>query len=284
MKPGIICDLSYTRSLLIENYYHSIKNIYGDAKLIKGVDDLLDIDILFIGNDHFLHHKNIWLNDLFIDTCNKKNIKVVIIGGEKIFNTHYEWNVLLQNSLSKFNNIHQYVWDVEDSIILNKKIIGYPISKHYSQFFQNTKKNNKCLFIGQYKAEPYAERRKVLDNIQKYIETDIMTDVPGNWKEYLNLYSEYKYALCPFSTYSNGIPTRFYEALLTNCIPILQVRSNTLNYYPEEASIPECIFFEDVEELQYKIGKNEYSYCKSKLWAEDKMIKLFKEDGIPVPD
>jgi hypothetical protein len=97
------------------------------------------------------------------------------------------------------------------------------------------------------------------------------------------MYCGYTYSLCPVSTNSNGIPTRFYEALLTNCIPILQVRKNTLEFYKEEAQVKEAIFFEDVDELKEKIKNHQYKRCETQIWGEDKMMKLFQEDGIPVP-
>jgi hypothetical protein len=284
MNVGIICDRSYQRSLLIENYYYAIKNLYGNVKCINHVNDLEDVNLLFIGNDHFIPHRDIWWNQRFIDVCNSNNIFVVVIGGEKIFNTHYQHNLEIQKTLEKLKIWHQYVWDVNDAKILNKKIIGYPISKHYGEMFKCNEKENKCLFIGQYEHQVYSERKVVLDNINHYIQTDIMTNLNNSWQEYLNIYCKYRFSLCPISTYSNGIPTRFYEALLTSCIPILQVRDDTLEFYQDEANIPECIFFKDVHELKDKIANHPYDKCVSKLWAEDKMKKLFKEDGIPVPD
>lgn len=284
MNVGIICERSYQRSLLIENYYYIIKNLYNDVKEIKNIEDLSGVDLLFIGNEHFGYHRNIWFNHEFLQKCNSQKTKVVIIGGEKILNTHYPECALMQSAIESLNDHHQYVWDVEDAKIMNKKIIGYPMSKYYKQFFNCSEKNNKCLFIGQYTHPVYKERQHVLNQIHNYVETDIMTELPNNWQEYLSIYCKYKYSLCPISTYSNGIPTRFYEALLTNCIPILQVREDTLKYYQDEASVPEAIFFHNVEELKEKILNHKYERCETQIWGEDKFKKLFKEDGIPVPD
>ena len=284
MNVGIICERSYQRSLLIENYYYIIKNLYGNVREVKTIEDLSSIDLLFIGNEHFGYHRNIWFNGDFLNKCNAQKTKVVIIGGEKILNTHYPECASMQNAIEGLIDHHQYVWDVEDAKLMNKKIIGYPMSRHYKQFFDCSKKNNKCLFIGQYTSSVYEERRHVLNKIHDYVETDIMTDLPNTWQEYLSIYSKYKYSLCPISTYSNGIPTRFYEALLTNCIPILQVREDTLKYYPDEAAVPEAIFFHNVEELKEKIANHKYQRCETQIWGEDKFKKLFKEDGIPVPD
>jgi hypothetical protein len=282
IKVGIVCDRTYQRSLLIENYYYAIKNLYNDVKIVNNDGDLDGIQILFLPNEHFIPHREIWWKPNFIAKCNDNDILVVIIGGEKILNTHYEHNTQMQKSIETFKKYHQYVWDVDDAKILGRRIIGYPMSKHYSKMFNSENKQNKCLFIGQYEHSSYSERKHVLSKINDYIPTDVMSNLNINWMEYLNMYSQYKFSLCPISTYSNGIPTRFYEALLTKCIPILQVRDNTLDYYPEEAKIPECIFFENVEELEEKIKNHKYNICKSELWAEDKMKKMFKEDGIPV--
>lgn len=284
MNIGIVCDRSYTRSLLIENYYHIIKNVYGDVKEIHSPSDLKNINLLFIGNEHFIEHRKVWFNREFVDKCNEYDIHVVFITGEKILNTSYPIIEEIQNAIASIKKHNQYVLDVDDAIKMNKKIIGYPMSKYYQQFFNCSEKNNKCLFIGQYQAPIYEERRHVLNNINKYVETDIMTNLPNSWKEYLNIYCQYKYSLCPISTNMDGIPTRFYEALLTNCIPILQVRKNTLEHYKEEASVKEAIFFENVDELKEKISNHKYNICETKLWGEDIFKKIFKEDGVFVPE
>jgi hypothetical protein len=52
MKIGIVCYMKYKRSIVIENYYYAIKNLYGDVKLIEKPSDAIGLDMIFIGNDH----------------------------------------------------------------------------------------------------------------------------------------------------------------------------------------------------------------------------------------
>ena len=67
---GIISDINYTAHHLFQSYYSSIRNIFGYIKLVNNVEDLDDIDMLFIGDDHFESHKKIWQQPGFIETCN----------------------------------------------------------------------------------------------------------------------------------------------------------------------------------------------------------------------
>ena len=281
---GIVCDLSYQRSLLIENYYRIVSNLFENTVIVNSSDDLSNIDILFIGNEHFGPHRNIWFNDRFISECheqyNKRGMRTVVICGEKIFNTPYPICKPMQEAIWSIPGCIQYAFDVEDAITLNRPVFGYPMSKYYHQFFPtNTNRLDKCLFIGQYTSESYSERRVVLDNINQYIETDIHCDVPNSWKEYLETYSQYKYALCPISNANNGFPTRFYEALLVGCIPIMQVRKNTLDFYREEGTIEEAVFFTDVHELKDKLP-SVHSVCHSNIVGEDRLRDMLKDDNI----
>jgi hypothetical protein len=280
---GIICYLPYTRSIVISIYYYAIKNIYGNVRIIEKPSDLDGLDIVIIGNDHFGYHTLIWDNDEFVNKCNNNNIQVIVIGAEKIKNTVYPHNEKLLNTLSKIKNLKHYVWDVEDAKLLNKEILGYAPSLYYKNCVDTKNKKNKCLFIGQYQPSQYEERRKILSTINNYIETDIITDFQGDWKDYLQLYAGYKYALCPISGTSNAIPFRFYEAMLVDTIPILQVRSDTLAYHSDESKLKDCIFFQQADELKDILLNFNADRCHSKLWLEDKIINKFTKDEIFLP-
>lgn len=280
---GIVCYLPYKRSIVISIYYHAIKNLYGDVRIVEKPSDLEGLDMVFIGNDHFGHHTLVWDNDDFINRCNNNNIHLIIIGAEKIKNTIYPHNDRLWDKANCVKNLKYYLWDVEDVKLLNREILGYAASIHYKDCVNTSDKKNKCLFVGQFDQPQYAERRRTLGIINKYIQTDIITNFQGDWKEYLQLYAGYKYALCPISGTSNSIPFRFYEAMLVDTIPILQVRSDTLQYHPDEASLPDCIYFQKPEELANILPNFKYERCNSKLWLEDKIRNKLKKDGIFVP-
>lgn len=290
MKIGLICSLKWERSIVIEIYYRALKNIYGSIKLIETPSDAHGMDMIFIGNDHFQDHVLIWNTDLFIKICNEENIKVVVIAAEKIKNTVYPMADVLLDKINKINNLIHYMWDIEDVKILNKKILGYAASKYYENCVDSSKKINKCIFIGQISVRHYNDRREALSKIGNYIDIDIISSkdyhkhhIKENWRDYLQKIAQYRFAFCPRSGTSNAIPFRFYESLLTDTIPILQVQNNTMNYHQEELNLKDVIFFEKIEELSDKLKNFPYERCKSKIWFEDKLIKIFKEDNIYLP-
>lgn len=289
MKIGIVCDLSYTRSLVISNYYHTIKNLYGDVIIVKEAKDLVGLDMVFIGNDHFAAHREIWTSSWFVFMCNKLKIKVIFLSCEKIVNSCYSSDVdHIQKTIASINDSKQYVWDADDSVLLDKKLIGFSISKYYkNKITIPQEKQNKCVFVGQYHAPEYEDRRKILQEINKVIETDIITNFQGSWKEYLEIFAKYRYVLSPLSGISNSFPCRFYEALLVKSIPIHQVRSmDTLKYYSTEAGLHDCVYFTTAEDLKPKLSSFTETTSSSidKLWFEDKLRNLLNEDGIFVPN
>lgn len=290
MKVGIICYMDWNRSIVIENYYYAIKNLYGDVKLINQPSDANGLDMIFIGNDHFGHHVLVWNTNEFINICNNQNIKVIVIGGEKVYNTVWKHNVPQFEKIIKIKDIKYYMWDVEDHKLTNRKMLGYAVSSHYKNCVNTENKINKCIFIGQTLEKHYQDRRDALNKIGKYIDIDIISskdyykiNVKENWKDYMQTIANYKFVFCPRSGTSNAIPFRFYEGLLTNTIPILQVHSDTLDHHPEEAAIKDCIFFEQVEELKDKLANFNYDRCTSNIWFEDKIKRVLTEDGIYVP-
>ena len=155
LNVGIICDLQYDRSIFFSSYYYAVKNIFGYVKIINNSNDLENINILFIGNDHFWNHRLVWENNNFIDSCNIRNIKVFVFTAERIITPHHPWNIDIQKNLEKFNNLYQYVIDVDDCIKLNKKITRGMISNHYKDCINvNFDKIDKCVFIGNVNGYP----------------------------------------------------------------------------------------------------------------------------------
>jgi hypothetical protein len=260
--------------------YHSVNNLFTDVSIVNSIEDLKDIDLLFISDPFYIPHRAVWLNDAFINYCNQKNIRVIIFYGEKILGSIYPDTIHIFNKSLDFKNMNYYVWDVDDSLHFNKKILRYCTSKYYEDKIQKCEKINKCIFIGQINTPHYAERREALSKINNYIETDILENFDGDWRDYLNLYSKYRFAFCPISGNYNGLALRFYEALLVGSIPIQQVRKNTLNVYSKEASFDDCIFFENIEDLSFKIKNIVTKESKNKIWLEDELRTLLSEDGI----
>lgn len=290
MKVGIVCDLSYTRSIVLSTYYHTVKNLYGDVVVVKEPSDLYDLDMVFVGNEHFGPHRGIWESPWFISICNNKNIQVIIVSAEKILGSPF-WHMgidQMQKTIESFKNVRQYVWDADDCVKMNKKIMGYSVSKHYEGGIHiPSEKLNKCVFIGNYTNPEYEDRRKTLNAINQVIETDIITHFNGSWKEYLETFAKYRYVLSPVSAMSNAFCFRFYEALFAQSIPIHQIRSrDTLNYYPAEKQLEDsrdCIFFTSTDELHEKLKSFDKQRPTNMIWFEDKMRSVLVQDGVFVP-
>jgi hypothetical protein len=274
MKMGIVCDLTYHRSIALSTYYHALKNLYGDLLLIQKPTDLNEVKVVFICNEHFIPHRSIWLQPWFLDICNRNKIKVIVISGETLKNN-------IQSYVEQFNDLHQYVWDVNDCIIMERKRINYGVSWHYKNIVDRTKKkNNKCVFIGQMPPH-YKLRIALIEKIHKYIDIDVITTGVGdNWEDYMNVLSQYRFVLSPISGASNGIPLRFYESLLAGCIPIQQVMENTLSFYKHEANLVDAIYFQDVEELPDKLQSCFLERATSELWLEDSIREAFIADKL----
>jgi hypothetical protein len=280
INVGIICDIEYTRSIFLSSYYYAIKNIFNNVKLIYNINDLENIELLFIGNDHFWPHRQIWENDNFINHCNLRDIKVFVFTTERIITPHHPWNIDIQKNIEKFKNLYQYVIDVEDSNKLNKKIMRGMISKVYEDKPPKiTNKLNKCLFYGNIYKNTYTDRNDIISKINNIIQIDVIESNNSSWEEYINILSQYKYILSPLSL-SNSFTFRFYEILLVGSIPIHQVLDNTLNYYPNESKYDDVIYFKNVDELSDKISNFKLENSYNKPWLEDFLLDILKENNI----
>jgi hypothetical protein len=279
-KVGVVCDLSYTRSMSAARNYHAISNLFRDVRIVLNSDTLGGLDILFIPDPFFHPHKIVWNNTEFINKCNQLGLKVVVAYGEKIKDSPYPEAFRLFETVKSFNNLTYYLWDVDDSLYFNRKIIRYCPSKFYAGKVEKRNNLDKCIFVGQINTPHYAERRDVLNTINNYIETDVVSHTNGDWKDYLDLYSNYKYSLCPISGNYNGLSLRFYESLLAGCIPIQQVRKNTLKVYSKESEFNDCIFFEKVEEIPEKLESLKVEKPTNMVWLEDELVELLKEDNV----
>lgn len=281
-KVGIICDLNYSRHPLFKNYYYAIEYLYGATRLVTTINDLYDLDILFIGDDHWITHKLIWQDEDFIKRCNVLNIKVVVFTTEKILNSNFPWNVQINESLMLFNKLYHYTIDVDDCIALKTKLNRVLISRHYKNYFPpQEEKLDKIVFIGRTDCTwgSYSNRSETLRELAEVISIDILPSTIETWEEYMQTIARYRFVLSPIGN-ANTFPLRFYETLLVRSIPLHQITENTLQYYDIEAGFDDCIYFKDPGELPEKIKNCTITHSYNELWLEDYIKNLLKGDEL----
>ena len=143
---GILTNLEYDKHWIFKNYYYSLVNVYGEDNVtrVENINDLNNIKVLFIGDEHFMPNKYIWMNDNFIDKCNELKIRVFIFNNEKIFNSMFPWNEDIQKNVNKFaraivnsdfKNFQKFyiVITIQNEISLNclRRLKSPKISKHF---------------------------------------------------------------------------------------------------------------------------------------------------------
>ena len=246
---GIICQEDLPGHSLFLNFKLALKNYFAcEFTNVKSVYDLNGLTTLFIVDEHFGPHVDIWKNLYFIDTANRQNIKVVVFNFEKIYSSQFPWNVDHQNTLKKFNNLIQFVTDIDDAKILNSNVINKQFLSKDTVLVNIKEKNNKVVFIGQVN-QWYPTRQKIINEFKSLnIPFDvIVTDRKLSYNEFLEKLNEYKFVLNPLGT-GNFLNLRFYEALKLGCIPIQQVTSSMKSFYTKELS--HCISFENISDLK----------------------------------
>jgi len=282
-RAGIIVDLDYTRHISFKNYYYAIENIYGNVRLVETIEDISDIDILFIGDDHYGKHRKIFMQEGFPEKCNDNNIKVVVFTTERTFGTVYPWNEGNYYELrKKFKNLWQYMTDVDDCIKTGAKLNRTLPSIHFENPVEDIEnKIDKIVFIGTTEGynDCYKNRRALLSDIVNSRTIDIITTPIPEWKDYMRKLSQYRFVLAPKGN-CNAFSLRFYDALMVHSIPIQQVESNTLQYFDIEGDFDDCIFFETVEEMEEKIKNCTLVRSESEFWMESYIYRLLIEDGL----
>jgi hypothetical protein len=267
---------------LISGYRNALREIYGKNN-IKDFDNLSDLDeakMVFILDEHFLTHVNIWNDIKFIEKCNDLNIKVIILNNEKIYNTIFTINEEYQKILNLLNNKIQYVVDIDDARITKNKLNKLLVSKKYKNIEKSKTKKDKIVFIGRTNDISYKERKSIIKKVSLIKEMDVIErDYNRTIYEYLYILSQYKYCLSPFGNI-NGFIMRFYEILLAGSIPIQQINEDVEEYYKDEMEFDDCIYFKDVSELPDKIKNMPYENSNRELWLEDYLKKIFKEDNL----
>lgn len=280
MKVGLICDIDYQSSRHCLSFFYAINNIFTDVILIKDNTGLEKIDLLIIGDNLFMPHRQVWENLNFIETVNNLGINVCVFTMEKIYCEYYSHNSGIQKNLELFKNLYQYVIDVEDSILLNKKIVRALVPKHYDFLRKENKKKDAICFIGQLTLPYYEKRLEIINKVSCKYNVDVMERSSRSFEEYMNILSSYRFVLNPPSTQLNGFSGRLYETLLVKSIPLQFVYDNTLDYHPREKSAKDIIFFKNVEELIKKLENFTLSESDTCEWFEDEIVKLLREDLI----
>ena len=234
---GILCqdDINVVGHSLFKNYKLALSNYFQSVlQPINSIEDLNNLDLLIIVDEHYTPHKQVWQNDEFINAINKLNIKVLIFNFEKIFNSQFPWNISIQHYVEKINRRLQIVSDVKDAKILNTSFINKQfLSRNTILEEPIDNKIDEILFVGQIN-EYYPTRREVLNGIQQINSKVrvIQSDRRYNYNEYLNLINQSKYILNPLGT-GEFINLRFYEALNLGCTVIQQYTEEMEKWYPE---------------------------------------------------
>ena len=237
MKFGIISrdEIELVSHGLFQNFRFALKNyLQVDFKNINSVQDLDGIDTLFIVDEHFGPHVDIWKKNSFINELNNRNIRTIIFNFEKIYDALFPWNVDHQRNVDRIKNLVQFVSDINDAKILNRPVINKQLLSRDTILVHPDNKINEILFIGQINPHVYVRRREVLNNlVGKNLPLKIInSDRKFTYNEYLKLLSSYKYILNPLGT-GDFLNLRFYEALKLGCIPVQQVTDDMLTRYFE---------------------------------------------------
>lgn len=284
---GIISDLKYSKHMQFKNYYYALQSLYGAVRIINKVDDLKGIQILFIGDDHYTVHRDVFTKDKFASYCNLHKIKVVVFTPEKILNTIFPWNESNNEFLNNFNHLYHYTYDTDDCKLLGTKLHRLCMSKTYKDVFpvDIESRLNRIVFIGSLdcpydkKNTSYQKRKELVESIQNTLPLDIFPASNRTWQEYMNIMSHYRFVLSPLGN-GSALVTRFYEALLLKTIPIQQVAGDILSYYDIESKFEDCLYFENSDQIQGLVKSCELQSSTSEIWLEDYLATLLREDGL----
>jgi hypothetical protein len=273
MKIGVISDLGHTESPAYTSYYYALNNLHDNVKLVRGVVDLSDIDILVCGNDHHAGHLNIWSDDKFTEECNKRKIPFFVHTVERIRAPEFPWNIEIQNKLKRYEHLRQRCWDITDTKEEGTKLARVLLSKNFQTFDTPVEKIDELVFIGKL----YPNRIRIIEELNKYTKVNVAPRSALGYTDFLSNLARFKYVLSPISNGVNGIPGRFYEALVIGSIPVQEVYEDTLDHYTREANIDGCVFFRNAEECVEKLKNNSLQPPTEKMFLEDE-LKEFLND------
>lgn len=264
-------ETSEAKFNVFEYFRLALLNLFdNNLKIIADLEQIHQINNLIILDEHFESHKNVILSNGVINKLNKEKCNVIIFNYEKIYNSHFKYNLDTQKKINKIENLTQILSDVEDvkkigSPFINKQLI----SNEYKINFDLPKKKNEILFIGQIKGKAYENRRIVLENLSQISNLPVTFKFPNRkliYDDFLFQLSKYQYVFNPLGS-GDFINVRYYESLLVNSIPIQQYKKNMKKYF-NEINDSFSINFEVVDyDLNNQI--REFKPKKHKVFLED---------------
>lgn len=268
---GIINDFEFTRHRSLISYYYAIRNLYGEPKQVKCIDDLEGVNTLFMGDDHHQPHRDIWQAPGFIERCNENNIRLIVFTTERIFNSFFPWNEDIYKELKRFNNLHHFVCDADDAKLLGVQMNRVALSRDLqNNEWRRIKKFNKMVFIGRTDCmlDSYRERKLVIEEVLKEMNLTIIEPTFERWEDYMEKLAHYRFVFCPVGN-GNIITTKFYEALMVGSIPVQQIRDNTLDLLPVERGLDDCIYFQNIQGMKVNMKNIKRERSHNLIFMED---------------
>ena len=269
---GLICEDQLVDHSLFLSFKLAIKNHFGieNFHTVKCLGDLAEVKRLFIVDEHFSHHLSIWKNINFIKEVNLRKIQVIAFNFERIHSAQFPWNLDHQNALLLFEDLHQFVADINDAKILGKKVINKQYISSDLIFNFNNERKNRILFLGQCN-QYYPNRADILNECQRLgLPLDVaISDRKLGYVDFLNALSSYKYILNPLGT-GEFINLRFYETLAVGSIPIQQFTPDMKPWYAE---LNQSLAFNEAREIPGLI-KNPTTLITKKYFLEDYFCEI----------
>jgi hypothetical protein len=274
---GIITSIDQNHSTyrIFASITLAVQNILGQIPSpVNSVGSLFSskIKTLFIVDEHFGPHKDIWMNDNFINYCNQNDIKIVVFNLEKIYNSWFPHNLKIQESLLKFNNLFQFVCDTEDFKLLGGKspLMKTMFSKSFVDLFEVEKveKNTKdILFIG----SVYGNRKTLIEKLQNLgLSIFIINNNKGDFSSYLNYLNKYQFILCPIGS-GRFLNPRVYESLYVGSTPIIESDDQMFSYYKDDLN---SFIRLDFNTIKHDIENFSPTFKKYNYWLEDYLEPL----------
>ena len=253
---------------LFDNFKTALKNyLKVEIVLVNKLEDLSKIKILLVVDEYFYHHREFILDNSVKSKINERGIKLVIFNTEKIFNSYWNHNIDIYQSVLKINNLVYLLSDALDikkigTPLVNKQYLSKstPIKNHISL----NQKKNAILFFGQLDGSAYNNRRQILNKFLKLSPIPIEIKKSNRlleYSEYLNLISSYKYILNPLGA-GEFLNLRFFETLEVNSIPVQEYSKNMLEFN-QELSKNVSINFQSIR----NINLNKFEDVKSKSFS-----------------
>ena len=280
-RVGIICDLTFERHSQFKSYYYALQYLFNDVTIIKKKQDLPNIDLLVVGDDHFDRHKEILQYPGFIECCNILDMPVLVLTSEKTLNSCFPWNEDNLKVLSNIKHLYHYMADVDDCIALGTKIHRITISKRYEGVFNVEQKKDAVVFIGRVTCphNSYANRKAFLEEVQTVIDVDVIEPTFKYWVDYMRTMAQYRFVLSP-SGNANMFTSRFYEALCVGAIPLQQVQENTLRYHDIESKFDDCVFFKEASEVKEKMENCKLQKSYNRFWTENHLELILNKEQL----